>query len=105
MIRYRNSSAVPLTVPLSDSLAPCQNKAMRIEEWWPRLDSSTQQWLINNNGDVVPLSILDQITAVAGAPTADASWVGDDVPESFFLSDEAVDWIEETANDEVAEDE
>ena len=83
MIRYRNSSAVPLTVPLSDSLAPCQNKAMRIEEWWPGLDSSTQQWLINNNGDVVPLNILDQITAVAGAPTADASWVGDNVSEGF----------------------
>ncbi|HEY8699756.1 MAG TPA: hypothetical protein VIM08_02160 [Arthrobacter sp.] len=78
---------------------------MRIEEWWSRLDSSTRQWLINNNGDVVPPNILDQITAVAGAPTADASWVGDNVPEGFFLSDEAIDWIEETANDEVAEGE
>lgn len=79
--------------------------AMRIEDWWPRLDSSTQQWLINNNGDVVPPNILDQITAVAGVPTADASWVGDNVPEGFFLSDDAIDWIEETANDEVAADE
>ncbi|MGZ3434274.1 MAG: hypothetical protein ACXVA7_21125 [Isosphaeraceae bacterium] len=93
------------TVPLSDSLAPCQTKAMGIEEWWPRLDSSTQQWLINNNGDVVPPNILDQITAVAGAPTADASWVGGQRFGGFFLSDEAIDWIEETANDEVFEDE
>ncbi|WP_125611939.1 hypothetical protein [Specibacter cremeus] len=78
---------------------------MRIENWWPLLDSSTQQWLINNNGDVVPLSVLDQIMAVAGQPTADASWVGDNVREGFFLSDEAIDWIEKTANDEVSEGE
>ena len=78
---------------------------MRIEEWWPKVDPSTQQWLINNNGDAVPPHILDQITALAGAATADASWVGDSVREGFFLSDEAIDWIEETANDEVPEDE
>lgn len=71
---------------------------MRIENWWPLLDPSTQQWLINNNGDVVPPAILAQITAVAGQPTAEASWGGDSAPEGFFLSDEAVDWIEETAN-------
>jgi hypothetical protein len=78
---------------------------MSIEVWWPKVDPSTQQWLINNNGDVVPPNILDQIMAVAGAPTADSSWVGDNAAEGFFLSDEAIDWIEETANDEVSEDE
>lgn len=78
---------------------------MRIEDWWPSLDSSTQQWLIDNNGDVVPPSILNQITAVAGEPAADASWVGDNLPEGFFLSDEAIDWIEKTANDEGSGDE
>lgn len=78
---------------------------MRIEEWWPRIDSSTQQWLIDNNGDVVPPNVLDQISAAAGAPTADAPWVGDDGPGGFFLSNGATDWIEETANDEVSKDE
>ncbi|MBC7443262.1 MAG: hypothetical protein H7311_12235 [Ramlibacter sp.] len=78
---------------------------MRIEDWWPLLDWSTQQWLINNNGDVVPPDVLDQITAAAGEPTADASWVGNNVPEGFSLSDEAIDWIEMAANDEVSEDE
>jgi len=73
---------------------------MRIENWWPLLDRSTRQWLINNNGDVVPPAILAQITAVAGQPTAEASWGGDSSAEGFFLSDEAVDWIEETANSE-----
>ncbi|MBP1136443.1 hypothetical protein JOE31_002675 [Arthrobacter sp. PvP023] len=78
---------------------------MRIEEWWPAVDPSARQWLIDNNGDVVPLNILEQISAVAGASTADASWVGHNAPEGFFLSDEAIDWIEETANEEVPEDE
>ncbi|ALV47082.1 hypothetical protein SAMN04489740_2850 [Arthrobacter alpinus] len=78
---------------------------MNIENWWPLLDSSTQQWLINNNGDVVPASILDQITALAGHPTADTSWVGSNVPEEFYLADEAIDWIEKIANDEDSESE
>ena len=78
---------------------------MSIQDWWPLLNSSTQQWLINNNGDIVPPNILDQIMAVAGQPTADASWVGDDGREGFSLSDEATDWIEQTANDEDSESE
>lgn len=73
---------------------------MDIENWWPLLDSSTQKWLINNNGDVVPSSTLSQIIAQAGHPTADTSWVGSNVPEEFYLSDEATDWIEKIANDE-----
>lgn len=76
---------------------------MSIQDWWPLLNSSTQQWLINNNGDIVPPSILDQIVAVSGQPTADASWVGDEEHEGFSLSDEATDWIEQTANDENSE--
>ncbi|MDD0858341.1 hypothetical protein NHF46_12350 [Arthrobacter alpinus] len=75
---------------------------MNIENWWPLLKSSTRQWLIDNNGDVVPPSILDQITAVAGYPTAEASWVADNCAEDFLLSDQAIDWIEEAANDEDA---
>ena len=86
----------------SDRTLCCQNEAMNIENWWPLLNSSTRQWLIDNNGDVVPPSILDQITAVAGTPTAEASWAADNVAEEFFLSDQAIDWIEEAANDEVA---
>ena len=68
------------------------------------LDSSTQQWLINNNGDVVPPSVLHHITAVAGEPTADAPWIGDNVPDGLSRSDEVIDWIEKTANEEVSED-
>ena len=78
---------------------------MNIESWWPLLNSSTRQWLIDNNGDVVPPGILNQITAVAGHPSAEASWVAVDDAERFLLSDQAVDWIEEAANAEVSEDE
>lgn len=76
---------------------------MDIEDWWPLLDPPTRQWLIDNNGDVVLPGMLDRITAVAGGPAAGASWAGDIDPEGFFLSDEAIDWIEQTANDEVPE--
>lgn len=73
---------------------------MNIEKWWPLLSPLTQQWLIDNNGDVVPPSILDQITAVAGRPTAGASWVADNGAGELLLSDVAIDWIEEAANQE-----
>lgn len=78
---------------------------MNIQDWWPLLDPSTRQWLINNNGDMVPPGILDQIKAVAGQAETHASWVGDDGPEGFSLSDEAIDWVEQAANDEDAESE
>ncbi|UIK89953.1 hypothetical protein [Arthrobacter polaris] len=73
---------------------------MNIQDWWPLLDSSTQQWLIENNGDVVPPDIMDQITVIAGQPTADDSWIHDAGRDGLSLSDEAIDWIEQTANDE-----
>ncbi|MFJ6416892.1 hypothetical protein [Paeniglutamicibacter sp. NPDC091659] len=73
---------------------------MRIEEWWPRLDAETRQWMINNNGDAVPAEILQRIMAVTGDSAAHAPWVGSDDAEGFFLSDTAVDWIEEIANGE-----
>lgn len=73
---------------------------MQIEEWWPELDARTRRWLIEHNGEAVPGDIVDRIRAVEGAATADMSWVGGKTPEGFFLSDDAVDWIEAVANDE-----
>ena len=75
---------------------------MRIEEWWPQVDEPTRQWLINNNGEAIPKDILATITALAGPPSAADSWVGEDGPDGFMLSDEAVDWIEAAANGEDA---
>jgi len=77
---------------------------MNIQDWWPRLDEPTQQWLIENNGDTVPPDIQARIATAAGAPAANSSWIGDANPAHFSLSDEAVDWIEAAANGEGPED-
>ncbi|GAA1956077.1 hypothetical protein GCM10009798_14270 [Nocardioides panacihumi] len=71
-----------------------------LEDWWPRLSDATRGWLIANNGDAVPDSIAEEITRAGGVIVADAWWVGQIEPTGFYLSDEAVDWIEECANGE-----
>ncbi|PQZ86201.1 hypothetical protein CQ018_19270 [Arthrobacter sp. MYb227] len=76
---------------------------MRIEEWWPLLEPDTRSWLIVHNGDAIPQPIIDEIRAVEGVATADMSWVGAKIPAGFFLSDDAVDWIEAVANEETPE--
>ncbi|MBN9141455.1 MAG: hypothetical protein J0H23_11575 [Micrococcales bacterium] len=73
---------------------------MSIELWWPRLNPSTREWLIENNGDAVPPEIVAEITAAGGSVASDAWWVGQTGPSGFFISDEAADWIEAIANDE-----
>lgn len=77
---------------------------MNIEEWWPRLDPSTQEWLIANNGDVVPSTVLVQIAETGGDLHSDASWIGDNGHDGLVLSDSTIDWIEETANHEIQPD-
>ncbi|MCU1528906.1 MAG: hypothetical protein JWP75_2669 [Frondihabitans sp.] len=73
---------------------------MDIEQWWPNLGDTTKEWLIANNGDAVPERVVSEIVAAAGGVASDSTWVGESGPEGFFLSDEATDWIEATANDE-----
>lgn len=85
---------------LGDLLPEWQGWRMRIDEWWPKLDPATQEWLIANNGDVVPPTVLGQIAEAGGDVTSDASLIGDNGPGGFLLSDAAIDWIEEAANDE-----
>ena len=43
-----------------------------INQWWPRLTEQTHTWLINNNGDVVPAAIRQQIEDAGGMPAEDA---------------------------------
>ncbi|MFF2318279.1 hypothetical protein ACFVTE_18675 [Arthrobacter sp. NPDC058097] len=76
---------------------------MSIEQWWPRLEPSTRQWLIDNNGDAVPTEVVDEITSAGGATASDAWWVGQSTPSGFFFSDAAVDWIETVGNGEAPE--
>ena len=71
-----------------------------LEEWWPRLSQESRDWLIANNGDAVPASVTEEITRAGGVVSADAWWVGQSGPTGFYLSDEAIDWIEAVANGE-----
>jgi hypothetical protein len=73
---------------------------MQITEWWPKLDADSQAWLIAHNGEAVAPEVLSRIEAVSGSLASSESWVGERGPDGLFLSDDAVDWIETTANDE-----
>lgn len=73
---------------------------MNIEHWWPKLTPSTRAWLIQNNGDVVPPDIVAETSSVGGCGNPEEWWVGQIGPAGFFISDDAIDWIEELANDE-----
>ena len=73
---------------------------MDIAEWWVRLDEGSREWLVNHNGEALSPAVLTAITAAGGVVASDAWWVGEDRPTGLFLSDAAVDWIEEKANGE-----
>jgi len=76
---------------------------MSIEAWWPRLSRSTQQWLEDNNGDLVPEDVVAEITEAGGAIAPDAWWIGEVHEQGITLSDDAVDWVEAIANAETPE--
>jgi hypothetical protein len=73
---------------------------MSIEVWWPKLQPATRDWLIANNGDAVPASIVDEVAAAGGPVRSDAWWAGDGGSTGAHMPDAATDWIEEIANDE-----
>jgi hypothetical protein len=73
---------------------------MSIQVWWPRLQPATRDWLIANNGDVVPAPIVEEITGAGGPVRSDAWWVAHDGSTGSYLPDAATDWIEEIANEE-----
>ena len=49
---------------------------MSIEAWWPNLKPSSRDWLIDNNGDAVPVEVVDDIVALR------QEW--NDAPEDRF---------------------
>ena len=75
---------------------------MTIEEWWPKLRPATRDCLIANNGDVVPAAIVEEITEAGGPAKSDAWWVIQDGSAGLCMPDEAIDWIEEVANEETS---
>lgn len=70
---------------------------MGIDVWWPRLGEATRAWLIDNNGDVIPEDVIDEIVQAGGTRDAQAWVVTDD---GLTLADDLVDWIEAVANGE-----
>ena len=73
---------------------------MSIEVWWPGLRPGTRDWLIANNGDVVPPPIVDEIAEAGGPARTDDWWVSQEGSTGAHMPDVATDWIEEVANDE-----
>lgn len=73
---------------------------MEIDEWWPRLTDDAREALIADNGDVVPPEVVAAIVTAGGVLHAGEWWEGESGPDGLTLSDRAVDWIEEAANDE-----
>lgn len=63
---------------------------MTIEEWWPLLGADLRNWLVENNGDNVSEDVAAAINAAGGS-----------VKPGTPLTDQQIDWIEATANDEV----
>ena len=76
---------------------------MSIEQWWSKLKPSTREWLIENNGDVVPAEIAAEIIEAGGSIASDSWWIGRSGPAGFYISDEGADWIEAVANGEAPE--
>ena len=74
---------------------------MDMATWWPRLRPESRQRLIANNGDAVPPSIVEEIAAVGGPAATDAWWAELDGSPGYGMPDDAVDWVEAAANDEV----
>lgn len=74
---------------------------MIIEAWWLMLRLETRQWLVANNGDAIPPQIVDEIVAAGGPAATDPWWADLDGSPGRSMPDDAVDWIEEAANEEV----
>lgn len=92
---------------------------MDIAQLWPSLSAQTRDWLIANNGDALSSEVLDELVRAHGSAIPDAWWgnQGDQSnqgnpsnpsnpsnPTDRYLPDDAIDWIEATANEEEAAD-
>jgi hypothetical protein len=76
---------------------------MEIGQWWAGLDATSQQWLIDHNGEAIPGEVVAKIVEAGGPVTSDAWWSHEEGPSGFYLPDDAVDWVETTANDDDGE--
>ena len=71
---------------------------MDIEQWWPKLEPSTRDWLVAHNGEAISPEIVEELRSVgANLPAAGSVRTGD---SGYVLPDDAIDWIEAVANEE-----
>lgn len=73
---------------------------MDMSSVWPRLDVSTRAWLAEHNGEPLPDDILAEILTVTAGQRDPRWWAGASREGETQMADEAVDWIEKTANGE-----
>jgi hypothetical protein len=74
---------------------------MDFSQIWPMLSSSSRGWLMEHNGEPLPEEVIADILGVTGGERNDQWWAGPSVEGETELTEEAVDWIEDAANDEV----
>jgi hypothetical protein len=65
---------------------------------------STREWLIEHNGEALLAEIVDDIRLAGRSIASDPPSASQSGSTEFLLSDEATDWIEAIANDEVPRD-
>ncbi|TKV25903.1 hypothetical protein FDK12_14610 [Arthrobacter sp. NamB2] len=71
---------------------------MDLEQWWTRVMPVTREWLAAHNGEALTPEVVADISRAGGLVASDAWWLGQRGPDGVFLSDAAMDWIEEQAN-------
>lgn len=78
---------------------------MDIQEWWPKLEPQTREWLPERTQeDTLPPDIFEKIVLASGNVTSEW-WVNSDKgPNGFYLSDAASEWIEELPSDTEKDD-
>ena len=57
------TSQRPACLPVAPRIRSVDNADMSIEAWWPKLRLESREYLIANNGDVVPAALVAEITA------------------------------------------
>jgi len=75
---------------------------MDFPQIWPHLAPSSRSWLIEHNGEPLPDALIGQVLGIAGGEQNAPWWTGPSVDGQTQLTDEAVDWIETLANDDVS---
>lgn len=97
---YAESLAPRMTTLLRHRPRAGSISSMDMSQVWPGLATSTQTWLTEHNGEPLPGDILSEILTVTAGQRDPRWWAGGSREGETQLTDEAVDWIDETANGE-----